>query len=358
MISGSFEMSLIQLVSRIHFADRVLEDALPDAIRRLKASRPLVLIDEDGRTGDRPDRLYDALPVDCQPEPFPDLPAYPGKPLFKQAGRSLDAEGCDIIICLGGNAALDFGRLLAASQDDARPPVIAVPTTAASVGLGPVHIADLGKSSRIEPPASVLCDPTLTLDTAPERTAAHGFDALTHCIEAFLATAYHPPADGIALEGIHRSTLYLERAVANGNDLEARRELLAVALNAGLAAQKGLGGVEALARATDAECGLASRHGALNAALLRPVLRFNAPAVGDRYARIAEAMKLSDGADVTGALVDLGRRIGLPDRIGPIWTGANPLRQVAKRAAADPANQTNPRHATPDDYVSLLKDAM
>ena len=351
-------MSLIQLVSRIHFAERVLEDALPEAIKRLRARRPLVLIDEDGRTGDRSDRLCDALPADCRPEIFPDLPAHPRKPLFKRADRHLDAAGCDVVICLGGNAALDFGRLLAASQDGTCLPVIAVPTTAANVGLGPVHIPALGNSGRIAPPASVLCDPTLALDKAPERTAAHGFDALTHCIEAFLATAYNPPADGIALEGIHRSTLYLERAVAKGDDPEARRELLAVALNAGLAAQKGLGGIEALARAADAECGLADRHGALNAALLGPVLRFNAPAVSNRYPRIAEAMGLSAGADVTGALVDLGRRIGLPDRIGPIWTGTKSLRQVAKAAAADPANQTNPRHATPDDYMSLLQDAM
>ena len=351
-------MSLIQLVSRIHFADRVLEDALPDAIKRLKASRPLVLTDEDGRTGDRLERLLDALPAGCAPETFPNLPAHPGKSEFKQAVRSLKAARCDVIICLGGIAALDFGRFLAASQDCGSLPVIAVPSTAADVGLGPVHRPGLGKAGRVEPPASVLCDPTLTLDTSPERTAAHGFDALTHCIEAFLATAYNPPADGIALEGIHRSTRYLERAVADGDDLEARRELLAVALNAGLAAQKGLGGVEALARAADGECGVAGRHGTLNAALLRPVLQFNAPAVGNRYARIAEAMKLSPGVDVTGALVDLGRRIGLPDRIGPVWTGANPLHQVAKWAAADPANQTNPRHATPDDYVSLLKEAM
>lgn len=351
-------MSLIQFVSRIHFADRVLEDALPDAIRRLGAVRPLVLTDEDGRTGDRLERLLDALPPDCSPEVSPVVPVHPGKIEFNQAIQSLKTHRSDVIVCLGGIAALDFGRFIAASQGSGNMPVIAVPTTASNVGLGPVHRPGLGKAGRIEPPASVLCDPTLTLDTSPERTAAHGFDALTHCIEAFLATAYNPPADGIALEGIHRSTLYLERAVADGDDLEARRELLAVALNAGFAAQKGLGGVEALARAADGECGVAGRHGALNAALLRPVLQFNAPAVGNRYTRIAEAMKLSSNEDVTGALVDLGRRIGLPDRIGPVWTGASPLDQVAKLAAADPANQTNPRHATADDYVSLLKEAM
>ena len=54
-------------------------------------------------------------------------------------------------------------------------------------------------------PAAILCDPTLTLSASPADTAAAGMDALVHCLEAFLSTAYNPPADGIALDGLRRA---------------------------------------------------------------------------------------------------------------------------------------------------------
>ncbi len=352
-------MSLITFLTRIHFADHVVEDVLPEAVRRMAAERPFLIVDRDGEAGDAVARLEDALPPGCAVTRFSDLPPTAVRPALHRARRIYEAAGCDLIIALGGNTALDCGRLLAKearhSQDR---PLIAIPTTAAGVGLGPIYDDDPGLSSRAATPTAILCDPTMTLGIDSSRTAAQGFDALAQCVEAYLATAYNPPADGIALEGIHRSTRFLERAVADGDDLEARRELLAVALNAGLAAQKGLGGVEALARATEVECGLAESPGKLHAAFVQPVLTFNAPAVGDRFARVAEAMGLGVEADVPAALAALGARLGLPDRIGALWTDRDRLRHVARKAAADPANQTNPRYATPDDYLSLLAQAL
>ncbi|WP_306119066.1 MULTISPECIES: iron-containing alcohol dehydrogenase [unclassified Roseitalea] len=352
-------MSLITYLTRIHFAERVLEDALPEAMRRLSARRPLLLADEDGLCGEGFARLEDALPPGTRAQLLPTIAAEPDRALLQSALAAYQDGGCDVIVALGGTAALTFARMLAAmpGAGAAGLPLIAVPATVAGVGLGPVHPPVPGKAIGAAVPAAILCDPTLSMAIGPERTAAHGFDALTHCIEAFLSTAYNPPADGIALEGIRRATLHLERAVADRGDLEAQRELLAVALNAGLAAQKGLGGVAALARAAEAEWGLARRHGTLNAALMRPVLTFNAPAVGDRYRRIAEAMVLPPDADVTVELARLGARLGLPDRIGALRTGTRRLSSVARKAAADPANQTNPRHATPHDYLVLLEEA-
>ena len=143
-------------------------------------------------------------------------------------------------------------------------PVIALPTTTANVGLGPVS-ERLGSGAGV--PVLILCDPTLTLAADAAATAADGMDALIHCLEAYRGTAWNPPADGIALEGVRRAAAYLERAVMDGNDIEARREMLAAALNAGLAAQKGLGGVHALALALEAE---ARSHPAPRAAACRP----------------------------------------------------------------------------------------
>ena len=355
----SGRMSLITYLTRVHFADRVLEDALSEEMRRLSAIRPLVLVDADGRAGDSLGRLEDALPAGCAPVRFPDLPFVCPAALLQGARRLYIAENCDLILSCGGASAVEFGRLLAGARRGTEAwPLLVVPTTAADIGLGPISAAYFPRSGRTALPNAILCDPTLLMAVEPERTAAHAFDALTHCLEAFLGTAYNPPADGIALEGVRRVALYLERAVADCHDIEARREVLAAALNAGLAAQKGLGGIEALTRAVEAECGLVGRHGLLHASILPQLLAFNAPAVGSRFDRIAEAMNLPRTADVAGALVELGDRVGLPRRIGPLGLSREGLERAAKRAAADPFNQTNPRHATSADYLVLLQGAL
>jgi 4-hydroxybutyrate dehydrogenase len=356
-------MSLITFLTRVHFADRVLEDALPEALNRLGATRPMLIMDAAGQIGDTGSRLEDALPLNAVVTTFPQLGSSVPIGRLRAASEVFVKGECDSLICLGGKTALDFGRVLAAFlPGPASRPLIAVPTTVANVGLGPVHMPGLmassGKLRQTALPAAILLDATLTLAVEPHTLAANGFNALTNCIEAFLATAYNPPADGIALEGIRRSSLFLERAVSEHGDLDAHRELLAVALNAGLAAQKGFGGVEALARAAEDEIEGGGAHGRLYPSVMRPVMAFNAPAVGGSYQRIAEAMALPGQSDVADALVTMGQRIGLPERLGTEPIDGQRLDSVARRAAADPANLTNPRHATQADYRALLEQAL
>ncbi len=345
-------MSLIGYVTRIHFADRVLEDALPEELRTFAVRRPLVLTDAAGEADEAFDRLADLLPSHAVPIRHADT-------VLARHGRAsvlaLAADsGADAVIGLGGAVALDLARIVAREALPAVP-VIALPTTTANVGLGPVA-ERLGHAAGI--PALILCDPTLTLAADAAATAADGMDALIHCLEAYLCTAWNPPADGIALEGLRRAAAYLERAVTDGSDIEARREMLAAALNAGLAAQKGLGGVHALALALEAEAGRTLRHGRLHAALLPPVMTFNAPAVADRLPALRAALRLAPGADVIAALGALGARIGLPERLTSLHLDAPALARVALRAAEGGANRTNPRHATAADYRHMLEAAL
>ncbi|MCU0911750.1 MAG: iron-containing alcohol dehydrogenase [Rhodobacteraceae bacterium] len=346
-------MSLIAYVTRIHFADRVLEDALPEELRKLGIARPLLLTDTGPEAIEARERLEDALPggaalladLGAETNSAPDA-----------LRRQIAGAACDGIVALGGARALDLARQLAAGGQLR---LIAVPTGTRTIGIGPTgagFAADHGREAAV--PDVILCDPTLTLHTGREETAAAGMDALTHCIESYLATAYNPPADGIAIEGVRRAGLWLERAVADGRNLEARREVMAVALNAGLAAQKGQGGTEAAARAVEAEAGLASCHGISHVALLPQVLAFNAPAVEEKFGALRLALGLAPGADLRAALTDLGARIGLPLRLSALGLGRADLRRAARRAAADPANRTNPRHATEADYLGILEAAL
>lgn len=355
-------MSLITFLTRVHFADGVLEDALPEALRAVSSTRPVLLTDGDIGQGSILDRVHDTLPPTCTHADFPQLEEASAASRLDAARELIKLGGCDSIVCIGGKTVMDFGRLLVARLEPAnRPAIITIPTSVASVGLGPVHMPGLAAvSQRRQPalPAAILCDPTATLSTPKETLAAHGFKALVNCVEAFLATAYNPPADGIALEGMRRSALYLERAVFDDNNLDAHRELLAVALNAGLAAQKGFGGAEALARATQDEGLGAGTYGQFHSAVVPPVLAFNAPAVGGRYELISRAMALPGDHQVADGLSRMGQRLGLPERLGALQLNEDQLESVARRAAADPANLTNPRHATHKDYRDLLRQAM
>ena len=155
------------------------------------------------------------------------------------------------------------------------PPLIAVPTASGSgtevARSGAIVFSDGRRLQLVSPyliPRVAICDPVLTLGTPPEATAQGGMDALTHCIETYVATGYNPPADAIALDGVRRASTNLRRAVDDGSDLEARREMMAAAIEGALALQKGLGSVHAMSFALEGLQTSGPAHGALNAILL------------------------------------------------------------------------------------------
>src|SRR5690606_3457255 len=182
------------------------------------------------------------------------------------AFRAHDADG---VIALGGGSALDVGKAVALMVGQTRPlwdfedvgdnytrvnveamaPCISVPTTA---GTG----SEVGRSSVITDeaegrkkvifharmmPRVALCDPELTLSLPRHLTAATGMDAFAHCLEAYCAPGFHPMADGIALEGIRLVHDWLETAVNEPENLQARSSMMAASMMGATAFQKGLG---------------------------------------------------------------------------------------------------------------------
>lgn len=353
-------MSLIAFVTRIHFADRVLEDALSDELKKLGVNRPVIVADAAGEAGDLFDAVADSLSPRSVPMTARLVCANPSASWLARQAAAMDAHEADGVIGLGGVAALDVARVLGAKARGGRGvPVVTLPTTTQSVGLGPVARAIVAAGG-VEgaTPALVICDPTLTVAASPILTAAAGMDALTHCVEAYLSTAWNPPADGIAIDGARRAFVWLERAVADGSDLDARREVLAAALNAGLASHKGVGGVHALSRAIEAEPALSFPHGLLHAALLPPVLAFNRPATLDRADVLCHALRLPPGTDLSRAVAELGVRLGLPSRLGAVPLDSAAVKRIAIRAAEDPAHLKTPRLATTADIRGLLEAAL
>lgn len=376
-------MSLINYLTKIHFADDVLEEALRAETGALGVHRPLIVTDRGLVASGLLERLLDALHGRIEPVIFSDTPSNPTEAACRKAAEAYIGHECDCLIGFGGGSSIDLAKAtgILVSHDgplssyavvegglarirDILPPIIAIPTTAGTgseVGRSALIILDDGrKLGLLSPyliPKVAICDPTLTLTLPPHLTAGTGMDAVTHCIETYIATAYNPPADGIALDGLRRAASNIERAVQKGSDLNARREMMAAAMNGALAFQKGLGGVHAMSHALGGLGGYNLHHGTLNAVLLPHMLEFNAPAVSHRYPALKEAIFLRKDDDLPAALGRLSRRIGLPTTLHEMGIDRQAIERAAPQAEKDHTNGTNPRRVTAADYFHLMSEA-
>lgn len=344
---------------------------LPDACRELGIQRPLLctdpgLVDLDmtkevvallGRAG-----LPTAVFSDIRPNPV-------GRDV--EAGvAAYRAAGADGVIAFGGGSGLDVAKAVALMVGQTRPlfdyedkadwwtrvdpdgmaPVVAVPTTSGTgseVGRASVITdpSDHTKKIIFHPkmlPGRVVADPELTVGLPGHLTAWTGIDALSHCLEAYCAPGFHPQADGIAMEGIRLVHAGLERAVADGTDIEARSWMMAASLMGATAFQKGLGGMHALAHPIGArhDC----HHGRTNAVVMPYVLAWNWSAVAPRLARLAGLLGLPGGrADAfLQWVIDLRARLEIPHTLAELGVPASDLDTLAEAAALDPSAGGNP----------------
>jgi alcohol dehydrogenase class IV len=189
-------------------------------------------------------------------------------------------------------------------------------------------------------------------------TAATGADALIHCIESFTSPEFHPPCDGIALEGIHLIGQALARAVKHGDDLEARGKMQIAAMMGAIAFQKDLGAIHSLAHPLSTFCGL--HHGTANALCTPFVMKFNADRLPGVYRRVGIALGLNNPDDsatiqhVSGLLVEIGLAPGLR----AYGVKESQLDAMSDQAFEDSCHQTNPVPVTRNDLRSLYQLAL
>ncbi len=292
----------------------------------------------------------------------------------------------DGVIAFGGGSALDAGKAVALMVGQSRPiwdfedvgdnwlrvnvggmaPVVAVPTTAGTgseVGRASVITDQKNHIKKIifHPgmlPGQVILDPELTVGLPPSITAATGMDALSHCLEALCSPFYHPMATGIAVEGIRLVQEYLPRAVADGNDIEARTQMLVSSSMGATSFQKGLGAMHALAHPLGALYN--KHHGTLNAILMPYVLKANRSAIEKQIERLTLYMELeSSGFDgFLQWVLNMREQLGIPHTLAEIDIDDAKAATVAQMAVEDPSSGGNPISFSTEEYKQIFLDAI
>ena len=291
----------------------------------------------------------------------------------------------DGVIAVGGGSAMDTGKGIAFMAKQTKPiwdfediddywtransdvifPIIAVPTTAGTgseTGRAGVFTNEETKVKKIifHPkmlPSTVILDPELTLPLPSHLTAYTGMDALAHCLEAYCSNLFHPLSQGIALEGISIIKKYLQKSFSNGDDIEARGNMLAASSMGSIAFQKGLGAIHSLSHPVGALYN--THHGLTNAVFMPYVLKKNRNAIEDKLIALSRYIELSNQSfdGFITWILNLRESLQIPHTLKELIHEDTKLEEMSAMALVDPTAGSNPIELNQMDFLKLYKDS-
>ncbi|MBP8598067.1 MAG: lactaldehyde reductase [Selenomonas sp.] len=295
-------------------------------------------------------------------------------------------SGADILVAIGGGSAIDTSKAVAIimknpefadvrSLEGASPtknkamPIIAVSTTsgtAAEVTINYV-ITDTEKHRKFvcadphDIPVVAIVDSDMCASMPPRLCASTGMDALVHAIEGYITKGAWELTDMMHLKAIEIISKNLRQSV-KGNP-EGRKQMALGQYIAGMGFSNiGLGIDHSMAHPLSAVYDIP--HGMACAILLAPVLKFNAPATGERYREVARAMGVEgvDGMDqaayqqaAIAAVQQLADDVGIPRKLSEIGVQEKDLQFLADSAIVDACTPGNPRDVTATQIVDIYK---
>tara|TARA_B100000579_G_scaffold433182_1_gene451449 strand:- start:1 stop:1164 length:1164 start_codon:yes stop_codon:yes gene_type:complete len=294
---------------------------------------------------------------------------------------------CNGVIAFGGGSGLDVGKAVAfmsgqtlsiwdfedvgdnwtKANSHTISPIIAIPTTAGTgseTGRASVILNEETGEKKIifHPkflPSIVILDPILTINLPKNITAATGMDALAHNLEAYCAPGFHPMADGIALEGMRLISKWLIKAVKNGNDLEARMNMLTAASMGSTAFQKGLGAIHSLSHPVNAVNNI--HHGLSNGIFMPYVLTFNKSEIEQKIIKICDYLELRDKSfnGFINWVLNLREELKIPHKLSEVIQEKDfDIERLSKMALEDPSTGGNPKKLTIDDMKLMYRNSM
>ncbi len=310
----------------------------------------------------------------------------PKSDTVNRIGALLRKNPPDLILALGGGSCLDAGK--AAALLATNPgligdyegkekyihdplPVLAVPTTC---GTGSevtwvAVITDVQRKFKMSIkgekmfPTVALVDPDLLISLPKPIIASTGLDALTHAIEAFTSKAATIITDQLALKAVELISSSLTPSYEDiKKAVKARENLMMGSLLAGMAfGNSDVGAVHCLAESIGALFDVP--HGVANAVFLPYVMEFNLPVCFDRYAIIAGAFGIDEKNTLKAAnkLIEkikfLSKSLNIP-YFKDLGIDESHFLKIAEYSYQNNSNPSNPRPATSQDYLSILKAAL
>ncbi|MFC1716331.1 iron-containing alcohol dehydrogenase family protein [Candidatus Poribacteria bacterium] len=357
---------------------------LADHVKKFDVARLLIVTDEGVMKAGIIDKVVQHLESsgieysvfhDVQPNPI-DKNVMDGLNAYRE-------NDCDGILGVGGGSPIDTAKAIRAVVGhpghisnyylepitDNLPTLIAIPTTSGTgteVSRGGIITDTRINQKKVVvtgPPSLALVDPELTSSMPPFLTAATGMDALCHSVEAYVSRRYNPLAGAVAIAGIRLVAENLRRAVEDGTDMEARKNMAMASTMGALAFSKGLGAVHSLAHqlSTDADI----PHGVANAIMLPHVMEFNMESAPQKHVDIAQAMGVNtqsmSSMEAARASVEsvrqLSRDTGIPYRLRDVGMQAESISIMAEKAMVDHCHASNPRDCNLENMTALYKAA-
>ena len=326
-------------------------EVLPKEIARLGLHKALVVTDKDLIKFGVADKVLKVLETASVPyEVFSDVKPNPTVANVKAGLQAFAASGADFILAIGGGSSIDTSKAIGiitnnpefsdvvslegvADTKNKSVPIIALPTTAGTAAEVTINyvITDEANEKKmvcVDPndiPVVAVVDAELMYTLPKGLTASTGLDALTHAIEGLITKGAWEMSDMFEIKAIEMIARYLETAVNEPSNAEARNGMAVAQYIAGMAfSNVGLGVVHGMAHPLGAIFDIP--HGVANALLLPIVMEFNAPAALDKYVEIAKAMNVytpdmtreEAAAAAVKAVRELSVRVGIPQHLSEL----------------------------------------
>ena len=320
-------------------------------------------------------------------EVYSDIKANPTIANVKAGVEAYKNSGADYIIAIGGGSSIDTAKavgIIIANPDfedvvslegvagttNKAVPIFAVPTTAGTAAEVTINyvITDENKDRKmvcVDPkdiPVVAFVDPDMMSSMPKGLTAATGMDALTHAIETIVTPGAYPVSDATALAAVKIIFDYLAKAVENGQDIEAREQMVYAVFLGGVAfSNAGLGNVHAMAHQLGGIYNLP--HGVCNAMLLPYVEEENAKYVPEKFIPIANVL----GYDIKGKSAEecaafvvnemkrLAKEVGIPETLSELGVNEVDFDLLAENAMKDICAPGNPVEFTKEQIIELYK---
>ena len=351
---------------------------LPQEIKRLGLHKALVATDKELIRFGVAQKVLDVLEEAGVPyELFSEIKPNPTVSNVKAGVKVFSESGADFILAMGGGSSIDTAKAIGiitnnpsfsdvvslegvADTQRKSVPIIALPTTAGTAAEVTINyvITDEEKQKKmvcVDPndiPAIAIVDAELMYTLPKSLTAATGMDALTHAIEGLITKGAWEMSDMFEIKAIEMINRYLETAVKEPTNPEARNGMAVAQYIAGMAFS--LGAIFDIP------------HGVANALLLPTIMEFNAPAALDKYVQIAKAMDVyvpgmsrEEAANAAvQAVKDLAVRVGIPQHLSELGIQEKDLDRLADAAFADVCTPGNPREVNKEIILNLYQKVL